>query len=243
MINIIITMGGLGSRFREVGYNIPKYMIKAKEKTLFEWSLISLQSFHKMNPKYIFILRRADNAANFINSICKKLNINDFHVIEIDEVTDGQATTAILAKKNWNANWPLMIYNIDTHIEPGYLHPNHELIDGWIPCFQAPGENWSFAKLDENQNVIEVREKKRISPFATVGLYWFSSAILYESAYNKYYSDSSKKEKGEKYVAPLYNQLIVDNLKVKIFEIPYNRVHVIGTPEELKMFSDSDYNL
>ena len=41
-LDIVITMGGLGSRFREAGYTVPKYMIEAKGKTLFEWSLISL---------------------------------------------------------------------------------------------------------------------------------------------------------------------------------------------------------
>ena len=40
-VNVIITMGGIGSRFAKVGYNLPKYMIEAKGKTLFEWSLDS----------------------------------------------------------------------------------------------------------------------------------------------------------------------------------------------------------
>ena len=38
-IDIVITMGGLGSRFRKMGYQVPKYMIEAKGKSLFEWSL------------------------------------------------------------------------------------------------------------------------------------------------------------------------------------------------------------
>ena len=46
-IDIVITMGGLGSRFRKMGYTVPKYMIEAKEKTLFEWSLISLEGYKK----------------------------------------------------------------------------------------------------------------------------------------------------------------------------------------------------
>ena len=31
-MNIIITMAGLGSRFRKAGYNCPKYMIELTEK-------------------------------------------------------------------------------------------------------------------------------------------------------------------------------------------------------------------
>ena len=36
-LDIVITMGGLGSRFRKMGYNLPKYMIEAKGKTLFDF--------------------------------------------------------------------------------------------------------------------------------------------------------------------------------------------------------------
>ena len=48
-MNVIITMGGLGSRFTQAGYQIPKYMIQAKEKTLFEWSLESLRGYEQIN--------------------------------------------------------------------------------------------------------------------------------------------------------------------------------------------------
>ena len=34
-MTIVITMAGLGSRFRKAGYQVPKYMIEAHEKTLF----------------------------------------------------------------------------------------------------------------------------------------------------------------------------------------------------------------
>ena len=45
MLDVVITMGGLGKRFREVGYSIPKYMIEVRGKTLFEWSM-SLSLIH-----------------------------------------------------------------------------------------------------------------------------------------------------------------------------------------------------
>ena len=60
-IDIVITMGGLGSRFRKMGYTVPKYMIEAKEKTLFEWSLISLEGYKKNIDKYIFIAMKDEN--------------------------------------------------------------------------------------------------------------------------------------------------------------------------------------
>lgn len=44
-IDVVITMGGLGARFRKMGCQVPKYMIEAKGKTLFEWSMISLEGY------------------------------------------------------------------------------------------------------------------------------------------------------------------------------------------------------
>lgn len=32
-LDIVVTMGGLGSRFRDAGYTVPKYMIEVRGKT------------------------------------------------------------------------------------------------------------------------------------------------------------------------------------------------------------------
>jgi len=61
-MNIIITMAGLGSRFRKAGYQVPKYMIEARGKTLFEWSMDSLLGYNDHVSKYIFVVRREDRA-------------------------------------------------------------------------------------------------------------------------------------------------------------------------------------
>jgi len=243
MLNIVITMGGVGSRFQKAGYSQPKYCIEAKGRSLFDWSMISLDSFKNLNPTYIFIVKSTDNARDFILESCERLEISPVKIVEIDELTDGQATTALYGKPHWKPENPILIFNIDTHIEPNYLLPLDIKGDGWIPCFQAKGDSWSFVKLNSDNYATEVREKNRISEYASVGVYWFSSAELYEDVYNKYYSGGNREEKGERYIAPLYNQLISDGLQVTILDIPVGRVHVIGTPEELNEFVKSDYNL
>lgn len=236
-MNIIITMAGLGSRFRKAGYNVPKYMIEVNGKTLFEWSMLSLVDFNKQkNVKYIFIDRKENNGEDFIKKECEKIGINDFKIIELNELTDGQATTALLAKKYWKENEEAIIYNIDTYVEPNIIKYSDIQGDGFIPCFNGKGDHWSFVKLDKNGNAIEVREKQRISNNCTIGLYYFKSCKLYEKIYNEYYSDDSHLEKNEKYIAPLYNYMIEKGLIVKISNLPKEKVHVLGTPEEVMEF-------
>ena len=57
-MNIIITMAGEGKRFKDIGYDVPKHLIKAKGKTLFEWSILSLSNFFDNNfiSLFLFIL-------------------------------------------------------------------------------------------------------------------------------------------------------------------------------------------
>jgi dTDP-glucose pyrophosphorylase len=237
-MTIVITMAGLGSRFRKAGYTVPKYMIEAHGKTLFEWSMESLSGFELKNNKCIFIVRKEDDASDFIRTTCQKMGISDVRVIEIDALTDGQATTAMLAAAEWNPQDSLLIYNIDTYVEAGQMKASQITGDGFIPCFHADGEHWSFAKLDENGKVVEVREKSRISDNCTLGAYYFKSCGLYEQLYREYYSGDEKLEKGEKYVAPLYNYLISKGGDVRISIVDYEKVHVLGTPEELDYFKE-----
>ncbi|HOO27994.1 MAG TPA: hypothetical protein PLU43_05975, partial [Lachnospiraceae bacterium] len=120
-MEIVITMAGLGSRFRKAGYKLPKYMIEACGKTLFEWSMESLSGFYHKDNTYYFIVRKEDDAAGFITEKCKKAGIHQIKLIELNEQTDGQATTAMLAADDWDKSAPLLIYNIDTYVEAGEM--------------------------------------------------------------------------------------------------------------------------
>ncbi|WP_455631048.1 glycosyltransferase family 2 protein [Megamonas sp.] len=233
-MNIVITMGGLGSRFKKAGYIKPKYMIEVKGKTLFEWSLKSLSAFKKC--KHIFIVKKEDNALSFINDKCNLLGIKNFNVLEIDYLTRGQAETAVLAEKYWSEKDSLFIYNIDTYIEEGILNLKTIKGDGFIPCFKAFGDHWSFVKTNENDIAVEVREKKRISENCSVGAYYFSSCELFKVLYHEFYGNNENVEAGEQYIAPMYNLLIKNGGKVYIQDIDADAVHVLGTPEEVKSF-------
>lgn len=240
-MNIVITMAGLGMRFKNAGYKVPKYMIEAKGRTLFEWSMESLKGYGEDNT-YYFIVRADDNAGDFINKACERTGIKSYKLIELDHETDGQATTALLASEYWDKEAPLLIYNIDTYVESYEMNSEELRGDGFIPCFKAPGDHWSFVKLSEDGEAVEVREKQRISEHCTLGAYYFRSCALYEELYKEYYEENkgavSREEaaRKERYVAPLYNYLISKGGKVYISDVSEERVHVLGTPEELQVF-------
>jgi NDP-sugar pyrophosphorylase family protein len=241
MSNVMITMAGIGKRFRDAGYDVPKYRINAHGRTLFAWSMLSLKSFIAAGARFSFVVRREDAAGDFIRAECAALGIAAPRIIEIDALTDGQATTAILGGMDLaDPEQPFMVYNIDTFVHPDALPAAAVRGDGWVPCFPGKGEGWSFAAADSTGRITDLKEKQRISPHATVGLYWFSSFTLYRQAYERFYSDAARMEKGEKYIAPMYRQLIAEGREVCLHEVPFDAVIPLGTPAEVQAFLERE---
>ena len=188
--------------------------------------------------QYIFIAKRqyTEDVEEVIHRECEKLRLTKYNFILLDHLTDVQATTAMYARRYWNLENALLIYNIETYVESGEMNSNELKGDGFIPCFQAGGEHWSFVRLDERGKVAEIREKKRISNYCTLGAYYFKSCRLYKDLYEEYYSQQQELINNEKYVAPLYNYLLSKGGEIYISDIDPEKVHVLGTPEELQAF-------
>jgi hypothetical protein len=246
-LTIIITMAGNGQRFLNAGYTVPKYEIEVQDKTLFCWAVESLGNFLTKETHVIFIARKAFNPEAFINQECKKLGIEQFGVVLLEDITDGQATTVLCAQQASIApENPILVYNIDTHVRPEVLSREAMFGDGWIPCFPGKGNGWSFVKVENHNQAVEVREKQRISEHATIGLYGFSSFSLYQNAYKHYYAcpeqqdNLNRTECRERYIAPLYNHLIAEGRLVQIATLPENSVYPLGTPEEVEAFKQGN---
>lgn len=238
-MNIVITMAGSGQRFKSAGYDQPKFMLKAKGHTLFRWSMVSLENFLPGCEQLIFVVREENQVADFIASEMATLGAPTPIMVPLACQTNGQATSALMAQTVWDPEAPLLIYNIDTYVDPRFITPDMIGGEGWIPCFRAVGTHWSFVRTDPDGRAIEVREKKRISEFASIGLYWFATGRLYEWAYESHYSGDRQAGLPERYIAPIYNDLIAAGQEVTISDVPVQAVVPLGTPDELTNFNAS----
>lgn len=234
---VVITMAGLGSRFRAAGYMVPKYRVEVHGRTLFAWSMESLRQFWDAGATATFVALATDAAGPFIATEAAALGIQDHRLIELAQLTDGQATSALLGLDQVRAETPVVVYNIDTFVEPSAVDPADLRGDGWIPCFPGAGNAWSFVRPDDTGRVLEVREKVRISPHATVGLYGFGSAELYRATYEEFYSDPANVERGERYIAPMYNNILANGRELWMTSVPAEAVHPLGTPAEVDAFA------
>ena len=232
-INIIITMAGLGSRFRNIGVNINKQDIVANGRTLLEWSLLSLEDFYQ--ESFIFIAHKDRIDRHLFEDICLRLGIYRKQLVILDRMTDGQATTALAAEPYLDPLCPIMIFNIDTYLEKGSIGKRDILPSyaGFIPLFSANDSRFSYASVEGNR-IVCIREKVCISPYATAGLYYFRSFRLFQDAYRKTYEKTST---NEKYIAPLY-QCLIDRGERVGYSFVNPPPHILGTPEELKAFCE-----
>ena len=231
----LITMAGFGSRFREKGYRRPKFRIMARGRTLMEWSLLSLQSF--FGQPFIFACLDEEDE-NWIRSTAVALGITEVAVAKRPGVSRGQAETAFDALVYVDMSQPLWIYNIDTCVAPNAMRPQDlGTAVGCVPVFHCTEPNMSFVRYGSGNDVIEVAEKKPISSWATVGLYGFNSAACFAERYQETYdSGRIRTVQGERYVAPIYESLLVQRERVVAPRLEIDDVNILGTPAQVLTF-------
>jgi UDP-N-acetylglucosamine diphosphorylase / glucose-1-phosphate thymidylyltransferase / UDP-N-acetylgalactosamine diphosphorylase / glucosamine-1-phosphate N-acetyltransferase / galactosamine-1-phosphate N-acetyltransferase len=234
-VNIVMPMAGRGSRFADVGQKLPKPLIPVRGRPMYAWAMDSLPL--SLARRVIFIcldehLRDTPLADDIRN---RYANLNPV-IVALDHVTEGQACTVLEARDHLVADEALVIYNADTYCRTNLdrrLATGGERVDGIISVFDAPGDKWSFARTDEKGRVLETAEKRRISNWATTGLYHFSKAGDFVTHADAMIA-ANERERGEFYVAPVYNRLI--NAGGKVIIDVANEVWVLGTPEDLADF-------
>ncbi|MFC6288892.1 glycosyltransferase family 2 protein [Levilactobacillus angrenensis] len=233
-MQVVITMAGQGSRFREVGVMVPKHEIVVRGKSLFEWAMRSLTDL--VTAQFIFVVRRGQYQRAALDRLIAQAGIRHYQLVEIDQLTSGQAATVMAARSVLTPADGLAIYNIDTYVEPGQILPaDWHQADGYLTTFQAPGDHWSFAQVDAHGKVVDVVEKRRVSNHASVGFYYFRRAQDFFQLYQDH-AAAVLAEYGETYVAPFYHYFLADHAHVTIKDIPVDTVHVLGTPAELAVF-------
>jgi hypothetical protein len=110
-------------------------------------------------------------------------------------------------------------------------------LDGSILTFidEKRDPKWSFAKIDDFGCVSEVKEKVPISKYATVGIYYYSMGSTFVDAAVDMIA-ANKRVNNEFYTCPTYNEAIRNNNRIGIYNIEFEAMHGLGTPNDLKKY-------
>jgi NDP-sugar pyrophosphorylase family protein len=233
-MNIVIPMAGRGERFRIEGYKNPKPLIEFNNKTMIELALESLN----LKGDYIFIVYNYSD--NNLNQKLKSIleNYSD-KIISIDYITEGPASSALLAEKYINNDQPLVITNCDQIMNWNSVNFQNFIetseLDGVVVTYNSETLKNSYVKLNDNGLAIKFAEKEVISKYSLNGIhYWRKGRYFIESA--KSMIEKNIRCNSEFYLSLSYNEMIDLGLNIGIFHIDNDNHYAVGTPDDLENF-------
>lgn len=227
-------MAGLSSRFTRLGFNLPKYMLRMHDNTVFEYAVSSFSKYFR-KEHFIFIVLNEHGSHEFITQKLDGLNVLSRDIVALDHRTRGQAETVYAGLTNIAApkNEPIVIFNIDSVILNYAHHQNLSTADGTLDVVERDGDHWSFIAPDMVANcnkVLFTTEKRRIANLCSTGLYTFKNFELYSDAFRA--SVAEMQPMTEIYIAPMYNYLIGAGCSIHYRHIDDHYFVSLGTPAE-----------
>lgn len=232
-LQVLMPMGGLGSRFADAGYTIPKPLIEVDGKEMF---LRALDSFKPVEDiDYLFVIRKDhDEKYDLKNSIQTLLPTAKIFILDHD--TQGAVETCLLAESAIDNSTPIAIADCDIYFESQqyFEKVGDEAVDAMLLTFPSDDARYSYAQLDEAGNVIKTAEKIVISNNAILGGYYFKSGELFKEVAHQFVDEPLPEGLKEYYMSHLFNLLLEKDKKIAI--APIDVKHIFGTPEELNQY-------
>jgi dTDP-glucose pyrophosphorylase len=227
MASLVVCMAGLNTRFHDVGFDIPKYLLPWGEETIIHEILKQLGKFDEVlllaNKRDVYFM------PDLIKTI-EPLGLTKDNIHYIGD-TNGQAHTAYigasLLKDKLN---PFFVHNADTLLIGRDFKAIESVISGgYVDVFVANNPKYSYVRSKDGL-VTEIVEKSPISPFASSGLYGFESPELYSEMYEKLSQGFTGKEM---YIANVLDYMIKNGKSVGLNELnnEYETI-VLGSPQE-----------
>jgi len=222
-------MAGYNTRFHDVGFDIPKYLLPWNGTTIIH---DILKNFGNVQQTVLVANKRDSYFKEQLLETIKPLGLNENNILYIGD-TKGQAhTAAIGVAQLYQNSLSTFIHNADTivtgrNLELLSLDMQGEYFDGYVDVFVGNSPKYSYVRAYE-ENVIEIVEKKQISPYASSGLYGFSSADVYMAHYDKLLQQND-----ELYVSDVLQNMIMSGKRIFMNGLSNTQeTIVLGSPQE-----------
>ena len=228
--NIIIPMAGRGQRWIDAGYTFPKPLIEIKNKPMIELVLENIN----INGNYIFICLKEHIEKFSLDTVLKNLK-PDCKIISIDKVTEGAAATILESKSLINNDEPVIIANCDQWIDWSSSRfidfINKKNPEGALVTYTSTHPRNSFVKINEENQVVEIAEKKPISNIANAGIFYVKSGKNMIEAIEKMINQEIRTN-NEFFLSTAFNEFNFEKSKIMTYHV--DEVKSMGTPEELE---------
>ena len=220
-MNVLILAAGKKNKHSRIGYNYPSNLNEIESRPLIELVMENLSSLQKLEATFTVILSRDECKKYHTDQVVKIVN-SEARIIYVHSVTAGAACTALLAAGYIDNDKPLLIANGDQLLLSDHASMLEHFIEmGWnggIPVINDIHPRYSFLRLDKDNMVVEVAEKRPISRHASAGRYFFNKGSTFVRCAKKMIAKNANIE-GLYYVSPTYNELVLEGGKIGIYPI------------------------
>ena len=258
-LHIIMPMAGEGSRFKEMGYNVPKPLIKVNDKELYRRALDSIESHidWDLTIKHTFIVRKEFITNYNIDEQIKQYYPNA-NIVFVEKTTRGALETALLAEPYIDVeNDNVVIMDCDMefscqqYIEELYNQYcwKDETSSPLLLSFYSRNPRYSYAECAPGSDFWAIRtaEKDPISSHALMGCYYFGNADEFIRLSHKLIDDFTNGNINSKeiYVSLLYNYYFKNGhstIRLIDFNQHIDKLISYGTPEEYEFSVNNKYN-
>ena len=237
-LSLLIPAAGKGSRFSDVGIDIPKPLIPIWGMPMLMWVMAN---FPLQSQDRVLVLSQLSHhipaeLSDFLQNVQFEVEF-----VEIDYWTDGPAHSLEILLNDVDPDSPVICANSDQFVFEG-LDSFTDAVrlgttKGQILTMEASSNAWSYVGRAADGRVNRVVEKVEISKEATVGVYgWSTSTICCDAL--SWQRSIGQKVNNEFYVAPSYHHLIEQNLEISTHSVGIHGqgVHGLGTPSDLEHF-------
>jgi len=234
VMNIVIPMAGLGSRFAKVGIAEPKPLIEVLGKTLIEHSVDSFN----IEGRFIFITREFDDPEHNVtlSALLKKLRPESIEIC-VKTVTSGATETALLARQYIDNSDPMVIYNCDQLIDwdaTDFLKwVKQKQPDAALVLYNSVDPKNSFADI-ANGRITRLVEKQAISNHALIGFHYWARGEDFVASADRLIERFREEGKPECYVSETFNYL--NNATILPYHIADHVYVPLGTPEDVARY-------
>lgn len=236
MINILIPLAGSNQFFNKAEYPFPKPLIEINGKTMIEHVINNFESIDK-EKQFIFIIHNDDCKKYHLDNVLNLLTDHGCKLVRIDGETKGAACSAMMAIEYIDNDIPLIIANADQLFDENLddIVSAFNEVDGGIVSFDSVHPRWSYARLDEDDYIVEMAEKRPLSKHAVAGFYYFTKGgDFISSAKRMIKKDASVN--GFYFVAPTLNEMVLKNKKLIIKKIENHTYHTFYTPRKIQEY-------
>jgi dTDP-glucose pyrophosphorylase len=193
-----------------------------------------------MNPAEITFSFLADDVKKYhLNDVALLLAPN-VRVETVQNETQGALCTALLSMERINNDNELLIITTNDFLDMDYrdiinsFRKNND--DAGIVVFESMHPRYAYAKTNSMGYVTEIAEKRPISSNALASFYWFKKCSDFVNAA----MDMIKKddhENGLFYIAPSFNELILQHKKIGAYLIPKEKYHPLKTNDQVEFYT------